>query len=410
MDESIKLVEYALEPDPGGELARAYGVRVGERTAAWHRTIPDYAPTPLRRLSALASQLGLAGLYVKDESPRFGLNSFKALGGSYACARILADRLGMAEEVEADPGALNLAALMRRAIFARDRQVTFATATDGNHGRGVAWAAHMLVQRSVVNMPRGSSAERLANIRALGARAQVCDMVYDEVVRETARQARDNGWVLVQDTSWPGYEEVPRLIMQGYATLASELVSQLARSVAKPPTHVFLQAGVGSMAAAVAAYLADAYGDERPAIVVVEPNRADCLYRTAQAADGALHDAPGDLGSIMAGLSCGHPSQLAWDVLRRYARYYVSMPDWVAAKGMRVLGNPLGDDERVVSGESGASTTGLVCELMANESLYELRGRLGLGPDSRVVCVSTEGDTDRANYRRVVWDGLHPSF
>lgn len=196
--------------------------------------------------------------------------------------------------------------------------------------------------------------------------------------------------------------------MQGYTTMAFEAVEQLK---GEKPTHIFLQAGVGAMSGAITGFFADLYGDEeRPVITVVEPNKADCIYRTAKAADGRIHAVGGDMDTIMAGLACGEPCTIGWNVLRDHADHFVSMPDYVAAKGMRILGNPMGNDPRVVSGESGASTLGLVAEIMQNRSLDWLREELQLGTDSRILCFSTEGDTDRENYRRIVWDGLHPSF
>ena len=190
--------------------------------------------------------------------------------------------------------------------------------------------------------------------------------------------------------------------------MANEAAAQLG---SVRPTHIFLQAGVGAMSGALTGFFTSLYGDEeRPVITIVEPNRADCLYRTAAANDGKLHAVRGDMDSIMAGLCCGEPCTIGWEILKDHADNFVSMPDWTAAKGMRVLGNPIGDDPRVISGESGAATTGFAAELMQNSSLGWLREQIGIGKDSKVLCFSTEGDTDRENYRRIVWDGLYPSF
>ena len=212
---------------------------------------------------------------------------------------------------------------------------------------------------------------------------------------------------MVQDTSWEGYEDVPLHIMQGYTTMGYEIVQQLQ---GVRPTHVFLQAGVGSMAGALAAYFAERFGDERPIVTIVEPHAADCIYRTAEADDGRMHAVMGAMNSIMAGLCCGEPCTTAWKLIREYADFSASMPDGTAAKGMRVLGNPLPGDPAVTSGESAAAGVGLAAELMMNPGCGAQRRLLGLGADSRVLCFSTEGATDRANYRRIVWDGLFPSF
>lgn len=366
----------------------------------FHQSFPGYEPTPLVRLDALASALGIAGMYVKDESFRFGLNAFKGLGGSYCLGRYIAGKLGK------DMEELSFAEITSEETLRKLGPVTFVTATDGNHGRGIAWTAKILGQKAVVYMPKGSVEERFQNIRNLGAEAEITDLNYDGTVAFAARQAEEKGWVLVQDTAWEGYEDIPVWIMQGYTTLALEAVTQLGE---RKPTHIFLQAGVGAMAGALAAFFTDHYGEDKPVITIVEPDQADCIYRTALADDGRVHSVDGDLATIMAGLACGVPCTVGWKELDRCAENFASVPDWVAAKGMRVLGNPAGNDERVISGESGAVTTGFVCEVLQNESLSELREMLGLDENSVVLCISTEGDTDRENYRRIVWDGKYPA-
>jgi diaminopropionate ammonia-lyase len=254
-------------------------------------------------------------------------------------------------------------------------------------------------------MPKGSAKERLKNIRAEGAQASITELNYDESVRLADRQAREQGWVMVQDTAWEGYEDIPTWIMQGYTTMGAEIARQLE---GETPTHLFLQAGVGSMAAAMAAFFASYYGSNCPKIIVVEPDEANCFYQTASAADGNLHVADGDLDTIMAGLACGEPCDIAWDILHATAHGFASMPDWVAAEGMRVLGYPHGDDSAIISGESGASGAGLAIEVLRNPLLSGLRELMGLGSDSRVLCISTEGATDRENYRRIVEEGAYP--
>ena len=399
MNESIKAVHLAHTDGVCSDVT-AFDSGVTARAVAFHQGLPDYAPTPLADLRRLAAGLGLGRLAVKDESGRFGLNSFKGLGASYAVARYLAQRLGLSE------GEMTYENLTKPEHRDQLRKVTLVTATDGNHGRGIAWAAKIFGLFAHVFMPKGGSTERLANIRGLGAEASFTTYNYDDTVRHAANLAKERGWVLVQDTAFDGYTEIPRWIMQGYTTLAHEAMKQYDDM----PTHIFLQAGVGSLPGAVTGYLAAHHGAQRPVITIVEPNRADCIYRTAAASDGERHIVTGEISSIMAGLSCGEPNPIAWEILKDYADHFVSVPEWVAAKGMRILGNPLDDDPRVVSGESGAVTTGLVAELMQNRSLDYLRDRIGLGKDARVLCISTEGDTDRTNYRRVVWDGLYPSY
>ncbi len=372
-----------------------FGPETAKRARRFHEGFPEYQVTPMAALDDLAERVGVASICVKDESYRFGLNAFKVLGGSYAIGNCIAKRLGVRLEE------LPFGELLSGGANRKLGGLTFATATDGNHGRGVAWTAYRLGLKSVVYMPKGSAAERLANIRALGAEASITDLNYDDTVRLARSESAKNGWILVQDTAWQGYEEIPALIMEGYTTMAAEAFEQLG---GKLPTHVFLQAGVGSMAAAVAAYFAAVGGEEHPTVVIVEPDQADCFYRTAAADDGELHAVTGEMRSIMAGLCCGEPSPIAWEILRDYADGFVSMPDAVAARGMRVLGNPFGKDPRVISGESGAAAFGAVFEILTNPEHAQLKEELCLNENSRVLCFSTEGDTDRENYRRIVWD------
>ncbi|MBQ7516439.1 MAG: diaminopropionate ammonia-lyase [Schwartzia sp.] len=368
-----------------------------EGVRAFHASFPMYAATPLRPLAALARELGVRGFYVKDESFRFGLNAFKVLGGSYAAGRYLAQRLGV-EISDLPYGRLT-------AADTRDRlgPITFVTTTDGNHGRGVAWTARELGQRSVVYMPRGTRPERLENIRREGAEASILPMGYDDAVRFARRQAEENGWVLLQDTSFPGYREVPAWIMAGYGTMALEIY----RQIPEPPTHIFLQAGVGSMAGAVTGFFANVYpGPEKPVIVIVEPETADCVFRTAQAADGQLHAAPEPLVTIMAGLACGEVCDMAWGILESWADFALAVPDEVTVRGMRRLARPLDGDPRVVSGESGAVTTGAVEALLTEPDYAGLRRALRLDEQAVILCVSTEGATDKENYRHIVGEGV----
>lgn len=373
-----------------------------QKAQQFHESFPEYSPTPLHSLENLAKYLGVAGVYVKDESYRFGLNAFKVLGGSFAIAKYLAQRLGR------DISQLDYKTLTSPEIRQELGQITFATTTDGNHGRGVAWTARELKQKAVVYMPKGSSLTRLNNIKAEGAEAYITDLNYDDAVRLTAEHAKQNGWVVVQDTAWQGYEEIPTWIMQGYGTMAAEALKQLqARKIAKP-THIFVQAGVGSFAGAVQGYFTSAFGETCPKIIVVEADQADCLYQSVLVNDGKPHPVTGDLSTIMAGLACGEANTISWEVLRDYSSVFVSCPDWVAANGMRMLGNPLTGDCQVISGESGAVTAGLVASIMTSAKLKVMKDTLGLDENSKILLFSTEGDTDPEQYRSIVWDGQYP--
>ncbi len=382
---------------PAADL-KDFSVDEAKKAHAFHAGFAQYAETPLTSLPGLAKALGVESIHVKDESYRFGLNAFKVLGGSYALGRYIAKTLG--EDIEKLPADRILSQEVREKLG----QLTFVTATDGNHGRGVAWTANQLGQKSVVYMPKGSSQERLDNIRAEGSDASITDLNYDDAVRLADQHARRYGWVMVQDTAWEGYTDIPLWIMQGYTTMGYEMMSQLKEK----PSHLFLQAGVGSMAGAMAGFFAGLYGENRPKIVVVEPNRADCLFRTAKADDGALHNVTGDMNTIMAGLACGEPCSIGWKVLESVTDGFLSVPESVAADGMRILAAPCRGDSPIVSGESGAAAFGAAANILLDEELADMKEQLGLNEDSRLLFISTEGDTDRENYRNVVWRGKYP--
>jgi len=362
----------------------------------FHQSIPGYAPTPLRRLSSLAARWGVADLFVKDESYRFGLNAFKVLGAGYAVGKVLSNRLGK------PLSELPFSALKDPSVRTRLQGLMFAATTDGNHGRGVAWTAAQLGFPATIYMPKGTVAARLDNIRKLGQSAEVTTMNYDDTVRWVAGQAGAKNWEVIQDTGWEGYEDVPRWIMQGYSTVARETLTQIG---AVKPTHVFLQAGVGAFAAVMAALIVDHYGTDAPKIVVLEAQPAECFYESIKA--GTKKAVGGDLNTIMAGLACGEPNPLSWEILKECGYAFIAAPNEAAALGMRVLGNPLAGDERVVSGESGAVGPGVLGWLSTKPAYAKLKAEVGLGPGSRVLCFSTEGDTDPEMYRRITWEGAY---
>lgn len=367
-----------------------------QKVYEFHKSFDQYEKTPLVNLKDLSKDLGLEDIFVKDESYRFDLNAFKVLGGSYSIGNYIAKKLGK------DLKDLSYKELISDEVKEELGDLTFITATDGNHGRGVAWTANKLRQKSIVYMPKGSAQERADNISAEGAEVTITDLNYDEAVRLANQHAEENGWIMVQDTSWDGYEDIPRWIMQGYMTMAYEAYEDLNKKNIKP-THIFIQAGVGSLATAVTGFFCNMYQDEKPIITIVEPNKADCFYQSVKAGERKIVD--GDMDTIMAGLACGEPSTIGWEIIKEYVENYLSIPDYVAAYGMRVLGNPLGKDKKIISGESGAAPLGAVSKIMTEEKLEDIKVKLQLDKNSVVLLFNTEGDTDRKNYRDIVWDG-----
>jgi len=373
-----------------------------EKACGFHRSFPQYSRTPLVNLSNLAGLFGIKGIHIKNESFRFDLNAFKVLGGSYAIAKYIAKRLGK------DIAEIDYDTLISAETKSKLGDITFYTATDGNHGRGVAWAANKLRQKAVVFMPRGSSHIRLQAILNEGAEATITDFNYDDAVRLANKKAsEDPNGVVVQDTAWDGYEEIPGWIMQGYGSMAVEAMAQLKESGVERPTHVFVQAGVGSLAGAVIGYFTNLFPNNPPVMTVVEASAANNLYISSIA--GKLVGVKGNLSTIMAGLACGEGNTISWEILKNHAKFFVSAPDWVASRGMRVLAVPVKGDEKVISGESGAVTMGLLFTLLRNDDYRDLREALGLNSESVVLLFSTEGNTDPEKFRDVVWDGEYPS-
>lgn len=366
---------------------------------SFHESFKEYEKTPLIRLGEMAEKLGVSEVVVKDESFRFGLNSFKVLGASYAIGKYLAQKL------DKDISELPFSVLRSEEIKKQLGELTFVTTTDGNHGRGVAWMAKQLGYKAVVYMPKGSTQIRLNNIAELGADVSITEWNYDDTIRFTSEQALKNRWEVIQDTAWEGYEDVPTWIMQGYSTLAQEVIEQLNGEI---PTHILLQAGVGAFAGVIASVFVSMFKENPPMIIVVEPDKADCFYRSAEA--GEIQTVKGDMNTIMAGLACGEPNPVGWKILKDCADVFISVSDFITARGMRILGNPLKGDTKIISGESGAVTMGLLSVVTSNEKYKDLKKTLKLNRGSKVLLFSTEGDTDPEVYRRIVWDGDYQSL
>jgi len=329
-----------------------------------------YAVTPLRELASLAQAADLGAIWLKDEAGRFGLGSFKALGGAYAVAHVVS------------------AERSRRGGNGDGSPITVTCATDGNHGRAVAWGAQRSGCGCVIFVHEGVSQGRVDAIARYGAELRRVPGTYDDAVREASRQAALHGWVVVSDTSWEGYTEVPGLVMQGYRLMADEAADQWD---GPPPTHVFIQGGVGGVAAAVAVQLRARFANH-PALIVVEPDRAACLLASAELGEATA--IAGNLDTLMAGLACGEPSLIAWQELAHAASAFMAIPDEAAVACMRLLA-----DHGIVGGESGVA--GLAgCLLAAGDPAAH--ATLGLDATSRVLVFNTEGATDAALYQQLV--------
>jgi diaminopropionate ammonia-lyase len=348
--------------------------------------------TPLVSLARLAQRIGVGAIHIKDEGHRLGLGSFKALGGAYAVLcevlRAASERLGAPQDITD---------LLAPRIQAVARTLTVACATDGNHGRSVAQGAHLVGARCVIFVHAGVSEERAAAIARFGAEIVRVPGTYDDSVTEATRQARDNGWLIISDTSWPGYERIPGLVMQGYTALLREALRQLRQ----PPTHVFIQAGVGGVAAAVAGHFSVVFGEHRPTLVVVEPARAACILASVLAGKPVKvgHDQP----TVMSMLECYEPSLVAWRILSRAADAFMTVDEQDAVDVMNRLAFPLAGDPAVVAGESGGVGLAGLLKAVADP---EVKGKLGLGPNARVLLINTEGATDPGLYERLV--GVKP--
>ncbi len=380
-----------------------FNVEIARTARNFHRQIPTFRQTPLYPLPHLADMLGVEGIFVKDESQRLELNSFKVMGGSFAIYRFLQKRLGLSDSQ------MSYKYLLSKECHDKLGTITFASATDGNHGKGIAWASRMLGHKCNIYVHKETSEARINAIKAFGAKVTVVDGNYDDAVRQVAIDAKENGWEIISDTSWPGYTEVPTWIMQGYTTMLLEAQEQFSGMGYYKPTHVFVQAGVGALAASVIGFYASLFKDDMPKFVVVEPDKAACIFESAKINDGKPHTVTGDLDTIMAGLACGEPSPIAWTVLRELVDAYISVPDYIAARGMRILATPLKDDPLVISGESGAVTIGALYSILMEKDLCpDLINHLGIDEHSQILFINTEGNTDPTHFRQIIWDGCDP--
>ena len=361
-----------------------------QRASTEIRNWPGYAPTPLHNLAGLAAAAGVGQLWYKDEASRFGLGSFKALGGAYAVARVLIDHIHQ----QTGHHGITTQDLLSGVYSDITSTLTVTCATDGNHGRSVAWGAQRFGCRCVIYIHATVSSGREQAIAAYGATVVRTAGHYDDSVRQASVDAQRNGWTVVSDTSYPGYLDIPRHVMEGYVLMADEAIEQLS---GQPPSHVFIPGGVGGLAAAVIAAFWRRFEGQRPRMIVVEPEQAACIQ--ASIAAGQPTPVGGDLDTLMAGLACGEVSLLAWEVLAEGLDDALVVPDAAAAECMSLLAAGVADDPPLVAGESGVA--GLAGLLVA-QSHPQIAHTLQLGADSRVLLFGSEGATDPKVYQRIV--------
>lgn len=339
----------------------------------FHASLEAYALTPLIELRGLATELGVQIIYLKDESHRFGLNAFKGLGASYAIYRIL----------EEDPAVS-----------------TFCTATDGNHGRAVAWSARLFNKKAVVFVPKETTPARIEAIKSEGATVEQLPLNYDDTCKVAAQRSREENWKLVQDTAWEGYEEIPGLIKAGYLTQFQELENDLHSLPEAKIDVVFIQAGVGSWPAAAAWYYNNRYGKGSPKLVLVEPRESSGILESFR--QGKRCEPTGKLDSIMAGLNCGIPSLSAWDILKNTVDAAIEIEDSYAEKAMKKLYHPKPEDPKIIGGESGVGGLAGLIAVTTDNRFSGLKEALGISSGSRILVFNTEGDTDPDNFRKIV--------
>ncbi|MEN8221764.1 MAG: diaminopropionate ammonia-lyase [Acidobacteriota bacterium] len=355
----------------------------------FHRSIEGYKETPLKNLKKTASELGVGNIFAKDESGRFGIKAFKALGASYAIFRVLKNIW----EEKYGTG-FDFSSFKDEEKLKKLGKFTFCAASDGNHGRAVAWTAKKLGHKAVIFMPGETVASRIKNIEDENGKVVIVDGTYDDCVRVASEKAEKNGWLEIADTAYPGYTDIPSWVLNGYSTLYREMEERFGEHKIGESDFIFLQAGAGAFAASGVSWLVKKFGSKRPKIVIVEPLEASCYLESVEA--GVAVATKGKMETIMAGLNCGVPSILAWPILRDSADLFISIPDKYAEEAMRQYAK-----EGIVSGESGASGLAGLIALMTDKDLEPAKSKIGIGKDSKVILVNTEGDTDPSNYKKI---------
>ena len=368
-----------------------------EKARKFVETQEDYEITPLVSLEELSKLFGVKKIYVKDESKRMGLNAFKGVGVLYAVSELICKRFNL------DIEKINFNDLLEPKLNDQIRKLTFVAATDGNHGKGLAWVAKKLGCKCNIYMPKNTTNARIEAIENLGAKVIVTDVNYDDTLRTVIKEADKNAWIHVQDQAWEGYTEITNAISKGYSIIADEILEQMNNDSIDKPTHIILQAGAGTFAFGIFGYFTNVFQENKPYMVVSESNNAACFYSSIE--KGKLTKISGGLETVMAGLSVGEPNIVAWENLRTIVEGYASCSDNITARGMRVLSSPLKGDERIISGESGALGFGLFSMVCQSSEYRNIKEVMGINEKSVLLFINTEGDTDPESYRKIVWDG-----
>lgn len=363
------------------------------------KTLEEYKKTPLVNLKNLANKFSVKKIYVKDESKRMGLNAFKGIGVFYGVMKVICEKFDL------DFKTITFDDLLKEPLKGKIQALTFIAATDGNHGKGLAWVSKKLGCSCHIYMPKNTTDARVKAIENFGATVTVTKENYDGTLRIAIDEAKRNNWEHIQDQTWQGYTAIPNLISEGYSIIAEEICQQMAEDGEDRPTHVLLQAGAGTFALGIMGYYGNIYKDNKPNMFILEPENANCYFVSKLNQKYTTVD--GDLETVMAGLSVGEPNTVAWDTLSTLVNGYVSCKDSVTATGMRILGNPLLDDERVISGESGALGMGVLSMVCRDKSLAEIKSQMKIDENSVILLISTEGNTDPEIYEKIVWDGLY---
>ncbi len=384
LDEIRKTTLLSINPGIGSSRDEVLPIAQFDDAEAVITSWDGYSPTPLIALTGLAKELNLHTIHYKHEGPRFGLGSFKALGGAYAVLRVIQRTLSKRAGRRID-----LHEITDGRFKDQISEMTIISATDGNHGRSVAWGCNRFGAKCRIYIHADVSAFRADAMRELGATVARIDGDYDAAVEQTRIDAEQNGWMIVSDTSWPGYSQAPRDVMAGYGVMAREIV----REMGAPPTHVFLQGGVGGLAAAVIAVFRQEWGNAAPRNIVVEPELAPCLFASAKAHE--LTRVKIEEETLMAGLSCGEPSQLAWEVLSEAVHGFMTVPETLVGPAVRLLANGACGDTPIQAGESAVA--GLI-GLMSGALSPDMREDIGLDSEARVLLLGSEGVTDSGVY------------